>query len=67
MLLTIAILSGLGFLISAGKLLSGSSKSIAGVHATILTISVWESCFPLAIVTICLFFVLAMYAYAQNN
>lgn len=53
MLLTIAILSGLNYII--GFLNNVINEDICGVNwfnATILILSVWQSCFPLAIIII---------------
>jgi hypothetical protein len=54
MMLTIAILSGIGFIVSIIKHAKEKNLDVDLLFATILVLSTWESCFPLAIVVICL-------------
>lgn len=54
MMLTIAILSGLGMLISMIKHLADDEFDMNLVHSTIFVLAVWDSCFPLAIIAMVL-------------
>jgi hypothetical protein len=52
MMLAIAIISGIGMLLSIFDHLSDGQIDMNLLFPTILILSTWESCFPLAICTI---------------
>lgn len=66
MLLTIAILSGIGFLFSFIDNLSENKCDVNLIMATILVLSTWQSCLPFAIIMIVVTLIIGFFG-ALNN
>ena len=66
MLLTIAILSGIGYLISFISHLCNNKCDVNLIISAILVLSVWQSCFSLAIVVIILTLIIGILGFFQN-
>lgn len=67
MILAIAILAGIGYLFSIIEAAAEGRLGGNAILATILVITTWNSCFPLAIITIVVWGILLLVALALNE
>ena len=67
MILAIAILAGIGYLFSIIEAAVEGRLGGNSILATILVITTWNSCFPLAIITIVIWGILLLLAMAING
>jgi hypothetical protein len=67
MILAIAILSGIGYLFSIFEAAVEGRLGSNSILATILVMTTWNSCFPLAVITIVVWGILLLLALAINS
>lgn len=66
MLLTIAILSGIGFILSIIENSNNGKLDVNLLMATILVLSTWQGCLPLSIIIIVITFVIGIIGIIKN-
>lgn len=67
MLLTIAILAGIGYIFSLISHIANEELDVNIIMATILVLSTWDSCFPLAIIVIILTIIIGLSKFINSN